>query len=70
VDSLGGALIGFFVGALIVAAIFIVVGRDTSSSGVASDIGGSPLAHLLIDSFGLLLFVLPNRFDTVRELFS
>lgn len=69
VDSVGGALIGFFVGALAVTAIFIVVGRDPGSSRVAADIGGSPLAHLLIDTFGLLLLVMPERFDTVKDLF-
>jgi hypothetical protein len=36
---------------------------------VAADIGGSPLAHLLIDSFGLLLLVLPDKFDAVKDLF-
>ena len=69
-DSVGGALIGFFVGALFVAAIFIAVGRDLSTSTVGTDIGSSPLAHLLIDTCGLLLLLLPDSFDAVKDLFS
>ena len=73
-DSLGGALLGLFVGGLVVAAIFIAVGKWAalydSTSGVATAIGDSALAHFLIDSFRLLLALLPGRFDAVRNLFK
>ena len=73
-DSLGGALLGLFAGGLMVAAIFIAVGKwaagepDTTSVGTA--IGDSALAHFLIDSFRLLLAILPGRFDAVNKLFK
>ena len=73
-DSLGGALLGLFVGALMVAAIFIAVGRWAalydSTSSVGTAIGDSALAHFLIDSFRLLLAILPGRFDAVNKLFK
>jgi membrane protein required for colicin V production len=72
-DSLGGALLGLSVGGLVVAAIFIVVGKwaagQPSNTGVGAAIGDSALAHFLIDSFRFLLALLPSRFHAVRDLF-
>ena len=72
-DSLGGALIGLFVGALLAAAVLIAVGKwaaGAGSSGVEEAIGDSSLAELLMDSFRLLLLLLPERFSVVREFFA
>jgi uncharacterized membrane protein required for colicin V production len=72
-DSLGGALIGLFVGALLAAAVLIAVGKwaaGAGASGVEEAIGDSSLAELLMDSFRLLLLLLPERFSVVREFFA
>ena len=72
-DSLGGAFIGLFVGALLAAAVMIVVGKWAASvgaSGVEDAIGNSALARLLIDSFRLLLALLPDKLNVVTELFT
>lgn len=72
-DSLGGAFIGLFVGALLAAAVMIVVGKwaaSVGSSGVEDAIGNSALARLLIDSFRLLLVLLPERLNVVRQFFT
>jgi membrane protein required for colicin V production len=74
-DSIGGALVGLFVGGLIVAAIFIAIGKwaagaPPGTTSVGTAIGNSALAHFLIDSFRLLLALLPGRFDAVAKLFK
>ncbi len=72
-DSLGGAFIGLFGGALRAAAVMIVVGKwaaGVGSSGVEDAIGNSALARLLIDSFRLLLVLLPDKLNVVRGLFT
>lgn len=73
VDSLGGALIGLFVGSLLAAAAFIAVGKwahTVGATGMQETIGASALAELLMDSFRLLLSILPERFSVVREFFA
>lgn len=73
VDSLGGALLGLFVGSLLAAAALIAVGKWASmvgDTGIEEAIGASPLAKLLIDNFRLLLSLLPERFDVVRDFFT
>jgi membrane protein required for colicin V production len=74
VDSFGGAFLGMFVGGLLVAAIFLAVGKWAanydSTSGVATAIGNSFMANFLIDKFRLLLGLLPHRFDAVTNLFK
>jgi membrane protein required for colicin V production len=73
-DSLGGAILGLFVGSLLMTAIFIAVGKwaagEPGTTGVGTAIGDSALAHFLIDSFRLLLGLLPGRFDAVGKLFK
>lgn len=73
-DSLGGALLGLFVGGLVIAAIFIAIGKwaagEMGPTSVGTAIGESALANFLIDEFRFLLGLLPHRFDTVRELFD
>ena len=73
VDSLGGAVLGLFVGSLLAAAILIAVGKWSSTvgaTGVQEAIGESALAELLMDSFRLLLLLLPERFQVVRDFFT
>lgn len=74
VDSLGGALLGLFVGGLLIAALFIAIGKwaagEPGTTSVGTAIGNSALAHFLIDTFRLLLGLLPHRFDAVNNLFK
>lgn len=75
-DSLGGIVLGLFAGALIIAAILASLGSWAENapswfgSGLVEAIGGSYLAELLIDKFGLLLSLLPGEFDTVKDFFE
>jgi uncharacterized membrane protein required for colicin V production len=73
-DSVGGALLGLFMGGLLVAAVFIVIANwvvgETGESSLGTAISDSALAHFLIDSFQFLLALLPDRFDSVRDLFN
>ncbi len=73
-DSLGGTLLGLFVGALMVAAIFIGLGKwaanEPATTSVGEAISNSVLAEFLIDSFRFLLLLLPDRFGAVRSLFT
>jgi uncharacterized membrane protein required for colicin V production len=75
-DSLGGIVLGLLVGAIAVAAILTSVGLwahyvpGAVESTSAKAIGGSALANLLIDNFGLVLGLLPGEFDAVKEFFA
>ena len=68
VDSLGGILFGFLVGALLVAAVLTAVvnwewfNGDTLS-GVRQAIDDSPLANVLMEKFALFRGLLPDDFD-------
>ena len=73
VDSIGGALLGLLVGALLATAVLIAVGKwaaGVGATGVEETIGNSTLAELLMDSFRFLLLLLPDRFEVVREFFA
>jgi hypothetical protein len=74
VDSVGGALVGLFIGGLMIAAIFTAIGKwateEPGKTSVGTAIGNSALAHFLIDTFRLLLGILPGRFDAVTGLFK
>ncbi len=81
-DSLGGTVLGFCVGALLAAAILAslgswahneamnnkVIGFEIESE-LTEAIGDSSLAELLIDNFGLVLGLLPGEFDAVKGFF-
>lgn len=75
VDSIGGTVLGFLFGALLMAAVLTSMGLYVNKipggeeSAVVEAIGDSALAKLLIDNFGLLLGLLPGEFDSVREFF-
>jgi len=70
-DSLGGAVLGLFVGALLVAAILsAVVNWEAAQpfvSGVEKAIDDSPLANLLMEKLALLRGLLPEEFDQALE---
>ncbi len=75
-DTLGGLVLGFLAGALIVAAILASLGSWAATAplgvgaGLTGAIGDSALAKLLIDKFGLLLSLLPGKFDSVKVFFD
>ena len=74
-DSIGGIVLGFCVGALVVAAILTSLGPWAENAGkivseLTDAIGDSTLAELLIDNFGLVLGLLPGEFDAVKEFFN
>jgi len=84
-DSLGGAVLGLAVGALLVSAVFTIVlqweaeAAEVPIAGAiaagklsyaADAIRESSLAAFLIDKFRLILGLLPGRFDVVTEFFE
>lgn len=73
-DSLGGIVLGLFTGALLVAAILTSIApwaaHQTYIPGLGKAIGDSSLARLLIHNFGLLLDLLPKRFDYITNFFK
>jgi membrane protein required for colicin V production len=77
-DSIGGMILGFLLGALLVAAVLTSMAlyvNDPNSPGgynstLVKAIGDSVFAELLIDHFGLLLGLLPGKFDSVKEFFN
>jgi len=76
VDSVGGAFIGFLVGALVMAAVLASIGPYLdklpigSGSSLADAIGDSSLAEFFIDTFGLLLNLLPGESDAIKNFFN
>ena len=78
VDSLGGLVLGFLLGALGAAAILASLGAwaeflprgDILDSTMGSAISNSALAELLIDNFGLILGLLPGKFDAIQNFFG
>ncbi len=79
-DSLGGLVLGFFIGAIAIAAILSSAGAwaslpehdiaEAARQGMSKAIGDSFLAELLIDKFRLVLGLLPSKFDAIREFFD
>ena len=77
-DSLGGIVLGFLLGALAIAAILASLGAwaqylpqsEMLESTMGSAIGGSALAELLIDKFGIILGLLPEKFDAIQDFFQ
>lgn len=77
-DSIGGIIIGFLLGALAIAAVLSSTALYVNDPGapwrydstLVKAIGDSVLAEMLIDDFGLLLGLLPAEFDSVKEFFT
>lgn len=67
-DRLVGFVLGVFVGSMLCAAILAIVGKSHPS--MAAVIAESAIARLLMGGFPLLLALLPEEFDFVRDFFS
>ena len=67
VNRLGGAILGFVLGAIFCSALLAIW---TKFLGVEGPIGESGLATLLLDRFPMVLALLPEEFDTVRSFFQ
>jgi membrane protein required for colicin V production len=66
VNHLGGAVMGFVMGALFVGALLAIWGKFFDVSEL---IGQSGLASILLDRFPAVLALLPGEFDGVRSFF-
>jgi membrane protein required for colicin V production len=67
VNRLGGAIIGFVLGAIFVGALLAVW---TKFLGIEGPIAESGLATLLLDRFPMVLVLLPDEFDSIRAFFQ
>ena len=68
VDRLLGAIIGVFLGCLLVGAILALLCQFSST--VEAAVAQSALAELIMKSFPLLRALLPGSFDFLREMFT
>ncbi|MFH1647445.1 MAG: CvpA family protein [Chloroflexota bacterium] len=67
VNRLGGAILGFVVGAIFCG---VVLTMWVKFLGIGDSITGSALARVLLDSFPVVLGLLPSEFDSVRSFFQ
>jgi membrane protein required for colicin V production len=67
VDRLGGAIFGLVLGAIFCGAILAIMAKFL---GIEGTIAESSLATILLDSFPIVLALLPNEFDTIRSFFQ
>ena len=67
VNRLGGAVLGFIVGALFCGAVLTMWVKFL---GIGDSISGSALANVLLDGFPVVLTLLPAEFDSVRSFFK
>lgn len=67
VNSLGGAVLGFIMGAFVCGAILAIWVKFL---GIGDTVAGSALAGFLLDGFPFVLGLLPGEFDSVREFFD
>jgi len=68
VNKLGGAILGFILGAIFCGAILTMWVNFYQGSN--NTIDGSPLALFLLDGFPIVLGLLPAEFDSVRTFFE
>ncbi len=66
VDRLGGAALGFIMGALFCSALLALWVKFLGAKGPIAD---SALALLLLDKLPMVLALLPKEFDSVRSFF-
>jgi uncharacterized membrane protein required for colicin V production len=69
VDTLGGAVAGFVIGAIIAGAVLSFMTKYPSG-GVDTTVSDSALAGFFLNQFPLVLHLLPHEFDSVRQLFG
>jgi len=67
-DRLVGCVLGVFIGGLLCAAILAIVGKYYP--GTEAVISQSGLARFVMGGFPLLLALLPEEFDFIRDFFS
>lgn len=66
-DKLLGALFGLVLGALFCGAVLTLLTRFLT---IEATVGGSWIATMLLDRFPVVLALLPEEFDAVREFFQ
>ena len=67
-DRLVGCVLGVFIGGLLCAAVLAIVGKYYP--GTEAVISQSVIAKFLMEQFPLLLALLPEEFDFIRDFFS
>ena len=67
VNSLGGAVLGFIMGAFLCGAVLAIWIKYL---GIGDTLSDSALAGFLLDGFPFVLGILPGEFDSVREFFK
>ena len=67
-DRLIGCILGVFIGGMLCAAILAIVGKV--HPGIEAVIAQSAIARFLMGGFPLLLALLPEEFDFIRDFFS
>ena len=67
VNRLGGAILGFILGAIFCGA---VVTMWVKFLGIGDAISNSAIAGILLDSFPVVMALLPDEFDSVRSFFK
>jgi len=67
VNRLGGALFGLIMGSIFAGALLAMW---TQFLGISDPIAESALANFLLDSFPMVLALLPEEFDSVRSFFQ
>lgn len=67
-DRLFGFIIGAAIGTMLCAAVLAIVSKYLP--GTQAAISNSVMARLLMDQFPLLLALLPDEFDSIRNFFS
>jgi len=66
VDHVGGAIFGFFMGAILCSAL-LAIWVKFFGTGLITE---SFLAAVLLDKFPLVLVLLPSEFDAIRDFFQ
>jgi len=67
INRLGGAVFGFVLGTLFCSALLAIW---TKFLGITGPINESGLASFLLDSFPMVLTLLPGEFDSIRAFFQ
>jgi membrane protein required for colicin V production len=65
-DSLGGAILGLFLGAIFIGALLAMAYHY---AGATDTIAGSALGRFLLDKFGIVLGLLPEQFHGIQIYF-
>jgi uncharacterized membrane protein required for colicin V production len=68
-STLGGAALGFAIGAILAGAMLSIITKDPSA-GMQTTIGDSAMADFFLNQFPFVLHLLPDEFHTVRDVFG